>query len=104
MRAHDAAPRRDALVEQTLHQRLLLDPVGQAHAVALPVGARPGRLERQTETLNIAEEVGVALSERTPPRDEIREALDLLASDRRLDIGHSIVVAEHPVVFEDDLR
>src|ERR1700721_2547072 len=41
MRAHDAAARRDPLVEKLLHDIPLIDAVGQAYAVALPVGPRP---------------------------------------------------------------
>ena len=44
--AHDAAARGDARVEHRLHHRALIDSVGQAHAVALPVAACPRRLAR----------------------------------------------------------
>ena len=44
VRAHDAAPCGDALIEQALHHLLLIDTVRQTHAVALPIGARPFRL------------------------------------------------------------
>ena len=35
--------------------------------------------------------------------DDLRQALQLLAADRRLDVGHAVVVAERGVRLEDDL-
>jgi hypothetical protein len=37
MRAHDATPSRNPLVEKTLHYFLLINPVGQPNTVALPI-------------------------------------------------------------------
>ena len=54
MRAHDAASRRDPLIEKALHHRFLIDPIRQSHAVALPVGTSPFRFNRQTQSFDIS--------------------------------------------------
>ena len=54
MRAHDSAPRRDPSIKKALHYRFLIDTVRQSHAVALPIGTRPFRLNRQTQTFDIS--------------------------------------------------
>src|SRR5262245_18688680 len=55
MTAHDAAPTRDAVVEEVLHHRALRAVIRQAHAEALPVAPRPVGLARQTESRDAGE-------------------------------------------------
>ena len=42
----------------------------------------------------------VAAGERAPPRDQLRQPLELLAADRRLDVGHAVVEADVGILLE----
>ena len=52
VRVHHAAPGRDTIVEHPLHDRPLVARLGQLDAVALPVRARPRRLDRRGDAVN----------------------------------------------------
>ena len=104
MRAHDAASRGDPLVQKLLHDRHLVNPVRQAHAVALPIGTRPFGLQRQKESLDIAQQLLIVGRQNPTTRYQFRQTPELLSSDRRLDIGHAIIVADGEIVLEHDLR
>ena len=60
VRTHDATSRGDPLIKKALHDRFLIHPVRQSHAVALPVGACPFRLDRQTQALDVSQQLGIA--------------------------------------------
>ena len=45
----------------------------------------------------------VSVRQFASPRDDLRQALQLLPPDRRLDIGHAVVVADRRIRLEDDL-
>ena len=49
MRAHDAATCRDPGIQHGLHDGALIEALGQSHAVALQIAARPIRLVRSTD-------------------------------------------------------
>src|SRR3954452_21457336 len=72
VRAHDAATRRDALVEQALHYRALVESVRQTHAIALPIGAGPAGLGRQPQAFEVAEQLAVAGCDGPAPGDPLR--------------------------------
>src|SRR5262249_36861990 len=103
MRAHDPPARGDVPVEHLLHHGALIAAVGQAHAEALPVAARPFRLARQAQAADAGEERAVALGQRAADLNHLGEALQLLATDGRLDVGHAVVVADDRVRLEDHL-
>ena len=79
--------------------------VGKPHAVALPVGARPLRLERRRRRRRSpASSARVPVGRlATPGDDPSGRRSQLLTADRRLDVGHPVVEAEHRVLLEDHL-
>ena len=76
----------------------------QPHAIALPVGAGPLRLEWQAQPFDVAEQFRVARSESPPAVHDIRQFRQLLASDCGLDVGHAVIEADGKIVLEDHLR
>ena len=102
--AHDAAPRGDASVQHDLHYRALIAMARQPHAIALPVAARIGGLERRRKPDIVGEQFGVTLGEDAAAGDDLRQSLELLSPDRGLNVGHTVIIAEHRVLLEYDLR
>jgi hypothetical protein len=60
VRAYYSAARRNCLIQQLLHHRSLVEPAGQTHAIALPVGPRPVGLKRQLQAVDTTEQFGIA--------------------------------------------
>ena len=76
--------------------------VRQPHAVALEVaGAHSGSSGGTIPRLSFSS--WCSGCEATPRGDDLRHALQLLASDRRLDVGHAVVVADLGMRLEDHL-
>src|SRR5690606_7013425 len=73
------------------------------HAVALPVGACPFRLDRRLDAVEFRQHSGVVGGPGAPAGDDRRQAFELLAPDRCLDVGHPVIVAANGIAFEDDL-
>ena len=104
MAAHDAAPGADPCVQHCLHHPSLVAVIRQPHAVALPVGPRPIRFEWQRDSRNVRQQRPVRVRQLASPGNDLRQALQLLAPDRGLDVGHAVVVADRGVRLEDHLR
>src|SRR5262245_13827184 len=99
MRVHDTATRRNAFVEQRLHHRALT-PACHTARVALPVAPCPGWLERCPHHRADAKGRVVALSQLPSSRHKAGQALDLLASNRSLNVGQTIVETDDRVLLE----
>ena len=96
MAAHDAAACGDALVEHAcITSALIADaPAGARRSSASCVRAHSGSTGR-VRPGTPAEAFAIALGEQSAaPRHDLRQALELLAADRRLDVRHAVVVAQ----------
>src|SRR5437868_4716932 len=103
MAAHYPPSRRYALVEHSLHNPALICFLGKLDTKALPVAARPGRLNGQMYCFVTIEHRPVTVHKLPSTLDDVRQALQLLASHGSLDIGQAIVIAESRVGLESDL-
>ncbi len=104
MGAHDPPAGRDASIQHGLHDVSLIASLRQTNAEALPIAARPVRLHRYAETRNIRQQRLIARRQFPAPGDDLRQALELLAPHRRLNVGHAVIEAQLGVGLENHLR
>src|SRR5262245_17201502 len=90
VRVHRSAARRYPHIEQALHD-LAPAPGLDAHDVTLPVRTRPIGLERSLDTGETRQPIVIASRQRAPARHDGRQSLQLLTTDRRLDVCHAVV-------------
>src|ERR1700693_643969 len=103
MAAHYPASRRYALVEHSLHNTELVCAFRKLDTKALPVAARPGWLNGQMYCFVAIQHRPVTVHKLPSPLDDVRQALQLLASHGSLDIRQPIVIPESRVGLESDL-
>src|SRR5664279_354910 len=103
MGTHDPPAGGDSMLEQRLHNCLLVQTVQQADTVALPIASGPFGFDRQPEIGDISKKRVISVSHLPAAAHEFWEALQLLPTDCRLDIGHPIVIAEFRIGLEDYL-
>ena len=92
-------PRRVATpaVEHGLHDAALVDAGGRAGRSSSASSSAPRRARPARVTPSSAgEQLGVAVGERAAAGDDPGQALELLAADRGLDVGHPVVEALAP--------
>ena len=94
MNIHHAAPGGDPAVQKRLHHRSLIGRCGKPHAVTLPIAVRPVAFDRRFEPRNAGKLIGILGSEPPAPIHDLGKSPQLLAADRRLKIGHAIIVAQ----------
>jgi hypothetical protein len=104
VRVHHPAAGGDPRVEHPLHERPLIDPGADADGVALPVASTPLRLAGDDDAINGLQPCLIPRRKLAPPGDDRRQALQLLASDGRLDVCHPVVVAGNHIFLEHHLR
>src|SRR5579863_2190221 len=103
MRTHDAAARRDPAVQHELHYRSLVALIRQTDRIALPIAPRKDRLGWNRQARSVRQQFTITNSQFTAASNRFRQALELHAAHRGLDIGHAVIVAELGIFLEDHL-
>src|SRR3954468_14959195 len=102
MRAHHATPCGDAGGEHCFHNRMLVSSGWKEDMEALPIGFGVGTIDRTGNAGNGGELHTIELGQVPPLFYHCRNALQLLATDRRLDVGQAVVETDLVIALEYD--
>src|SRR3990172_3978494 len=100
MGAHHPPSRGDPLIQQALHDRMLICLLGQLYAIALPIATRPLRLMGERYAREMSKSSFILIRQIATFCNQAWQPLKLDSPHRSLYVCHPVVVAEAGVMFE----